>query len=753
MRNRLGWLVAALIFLASPAWSSTYLGGGLVVEGNPPAFNAAGTINVKAYPYLAKGDTTGVSSCSISAAGTTLTCAAASFTAADVGKSYYLQGSGAANIPQFGTISAYISATSVTLSQAASVATPQSGIYCSPASCPTVLAAGSGYTNGTQTLTITGGTCTTQPQISVTVAGNVVTAVLSMVTAGVCTVVPPSGSATTGGGGTGATFTTVGYQAAGRFLYGTDDTAAITAAVTGAAGKKLIFPAGGYWLASATTAIALNSIAIEGTGKTGFNYPFVGNGSWLVISNKTSATFNGMSGVSWDGLNVYYPEQDNSTVTPITFPALFESAQFVNDSFQNFRIANAWNGWNVLTGAGNGWGRVFFDNIDAYCVDKCFSFANGQADFFMVGPRNYFGPGGFDGGAVAGPANLARYTATSGEFIHIDIAAGTKTTMDGITLVGMGVNGMAYGLRVLSGTINVSTITGVNFDQTLTPLSVEGSTASIVTTAWTGGEIYSTNNFDTSLTRAVFNLATQAATSSLLITGTKVSFALGSVVSITGTGITTLTVTGNEILNYGKSSTVGTYTGVNVGAGGAGLATISGNTIACNRTTTSTIYGINSTGAASYIADITGNTLKTCSFAMNIAGSAGRHNVSGNGSVSTVGAASLTDSSTSAGLLMQGVNAWDKIPTTRAPTVTSCGSGSPTVATNASWQRGSVVIPTVATGCTVTFPATLSYAPFCTINISSSAITAAVTSTSTTTLVAAFSADMAGATMYWQCGP
>lgn len=753
---------AAFLFVASGAHGQSFIGGGLSVDADTftATITKAGgaSANLALAPgkdvraYGAKGDATGISSCSIAAASAVLTCSSASFTSADVGKYYYLQGSDAANAPQTGTIVGYNSPTSVTLSNAAVVATPQSGIYCSPASCPTILAAGSGYTNGTQTLTITGGTCTTQPQVSVTVAANVVTAVLSMVDPGVCTVVPPSGSATTGGGGTGATFTTVGYQAAGRFLYGTDDTAAIQAAVTAAAGGVLIFPPGGYWLATASAPITLNSIAIKGSGKTGFNYPFVSSGSWLVLSNKSTASFNGMSGVTWDGLNVYYPEQDNSTVSPVVFPALFESSQFVNDSFQNFRIANGYNCWNVTTGSGNGWGRVYFRNIDAFCANRYVSFANGAADFGVYSPDVYFGPGGFDGGAVAGPANLARYAATSGEIVHVDIAGASKDTIDGLTMVGTNINGTAYGIRVVSGTINVSTITGVNFDQTLTPLSVEGASSSLVTTAWTGGEIYSTNNFDTSLTRPVFNFATQAATTSFLLSGVKVSYALGSVVSVTGTGITSLTVTGNDFQNFGRSTTVGTYTGVNMGAGGSGTMVVSGNLLSCNRVS-STVYGVSATGASGFNATITGNAFKSCSFGVNAAGAAGKWNVTGNGSTLTIGATSFSDSTTTANALVTGGNnTWDKVPTSRAPTVTSCGSGSPTVAATSSWQRGSVVIPTVATACTVTFPATLPYAPTCSINTSNSGIAAAITSTSTSNLVAAFSADMAGATLYWSCG-
>lgn len=69
----------------------------------------------------------------------------------------------------------------------------------------TVATVGSGYTNGAQTITVAGGTCTTQPQFTVTVAGNVFTGVPVLLTAGSCTVTPTNPAATTGGGGTGGT--------------------------------------------------------------------------------------------------------------------------------------------------------------------------------------------------------------------------------------------------------------------------------------------------------------------------------------------------------------------------------------------------------------------------------------------------------------------------------------------------------------------------------------------------------------------
>jgi len=75
----------------------------------------------------------------------------------------------------------------------------------------TVAAGGAGYSAGTQLLTVSGGTCTTQPQFNVTVVAGAITAPV-LVTAGQCSVIPANPAATTGGGGAGGTLT-VSYSA------------------------------------------------------------------------------------------------------------------------------------------------------------------------------------------------------------------------------------------------------------------------------------------------------------------------------------------------------------------------------------------------------------------------------------------------------------------------------------------------------------------------------------------------------------
>lgn len=87
------------------------------------------------------------------------------------------------------------------------------------------------------------------------------------------------------------------------------------------------------------------------------------------------------------------------------------------------------------------------------------------------------------------------------------------------------------------------------------------------------------------------------------------------------------------------------------------------------------------------------------------------------------------------------------------PTVASCGTGSPTVTAASSDLRGSVTTGTAATSCTITFKGSPAFAsaPFCVVSGSSTVSFAAVTSTSTTTLVLGISAAVTGDVITWHC--
>jgi hypothetical protein len=136
---------------------------------------------------------------------------------------------------------------------------------------------------------------------------------------------PSPNSPTTSGAGTGATIRLVSYQVGGNYTFGTDDTAALTAAAAtaAAAGAQLYLPHGGYWLASQTACIALRNLTLAGDGwpqDNGTGTALFPGGTTIAISNATSSAFCDMSSVTIRDLAVYYPLQDGSQPTPIACP-------------------------------------------------------------------------------------------------------------------------------------------------------------------------------------------------------------------------------------------------------------------------------------------------------------------------------------------------------------------------------------------------------------------------------------------------
>ncbi|MGW1423669.1 hypothetical protein ACWAT4_26515 [Bradyrhizobium manausense] len=107
----------------------------------------------------------------------------------------------------------------------------------SSVSAATVGAGGSGGTNGTQTVTVVGGTGVAA-QLSVTVAGGAITAILGVTNAGSYSVVPSSPAAVTGAGLSGATvnLTTIHPYSVGILV----DTDANTPAIVSVRGNEVL---------------------------------------------------------------------------------------------------------------------------------------------------------------------------------------------------------------------------------------------------------------------------------------------------------------------------------------------------------------------------------------------------------------------------------------------------------------------------------------------------------------------------------
>ena len=84
-----------------------------------------------------------------------------------------------------------------------------------------------------------------------------------------------------------------------------------------------------------------------------------------------------------------------------------------------------------------------------------------MADVLSIDLPSYFGPGLF---GAAPKSVLGAFTAKQGAFVHIDIGASAYKLVDGLMLNGFIVQGMRHGVRLLSGILDVSNWSNVNWD-------------------------------------------------------------------------------------------------------------------------------------------------------------------------------------------------------------------------------------------------------------------------------------------------
>ena len=221
-------LILLFLLLAGHAWAQ--VGNGYTPPATPvsvaPANGGTGAISITQAPYNAIADTIFLTDGTVAASSTAFSSASATFTKADIGKKIYVQYAGSAGALLSTTIAGFVDSHDVTLTAAATVATPsvlvksaavatsQSGagsyapadtvtvsggttvttasvftVSTTQLASATVNNAGGSGTNGACTLTGTTGTGT-KFQIAATISGNVISALGAISVAGSYTVNP-----------------------------------------------------------------------------------------------------------------------------------------------------------------------------------------------------------------------------------------------------------------------------------------------------------------------------------------------------------------------------------------------------------------------------------------------------------------------------------------------------------------------------------------------------------------------------------
>lgn len=501
-------------------------------------------------------------------------------------------------------------------------------------------------------------------------------------------------------------FTAATTVSGAKYIYGSDDTAGVTNAINYAtsSGSCLKFQSGGYWLATQNTAITLNYTCIRGVGSVEFQSPYVGSGSTIIVTATSVPVFTVGAGVDMQGMMFYWPAQDASAATPITYPPLLDGSAWSNDTFVNNVFINPYELARVdVNGA---LGRVSWTNNRAYCVKYCYNMLAGNPDNLeLIG--NTYSTGIYQDYALyTNGGVLGGWTGDNGEFIHMDATGSTNTSFT-VNMTGGLVYGYRYGIRIVNlGSMQVSTLNGVAWDGVSTVLSFEGGTFP-ATVHMIGGYVWSyrgTASDANSAADYVINFSGSCTGGNIGIgtidfEGVDFANSKGGILNFQTNCLRSAGVHSNAFRAWGQSTTHTTYYGLVYQGPPLDVAS---NRFDSNPVSGSTMQCILSYGGG----NISGNAFNGCNNAITWLGSTAV-NITGNYSYNST-AVPITGSGT---LLQENGNFWDVALT--IPTATTCGT-TPIVAAGSTDTRGAVTTGTGApTSCTVNFAYTKPKAPFC----------------------------------------
>tara|TARA_R110000868_G_scaffold8081_2_gene41808 strand:- start:31895 stop:33511 length:1617 start_codon:yes stop_codon:yes gene_type:complete len=243
----------------------------------------------------------------------------------------------------------------------------------------------------------------------------------------------------------------------------TDDTAAITAANTAASavGAVLLFPAGKYLF---TGSIALQRVTWRGPSISRRNVSSYLNdvgGAIILLTNTSSSPFlmTETGGVALEGLGFFWPNQDGTTTTPVTYPALIagQSGQSIVDlTLRDCFIINAYD--VISTGGANKIGAVRIIDCKIYAVRSLIRLLVGAPEVIRIQGCD-ISVGQYQNVAVfANSAKLRNWTGANGAVIYVDVAASAYVTVDGLQIVDNLIFGYRHFIDVVTGRLDIPLI-------------------------------------------------------------------------------------------------------------------------------------------------------------------------------------------------------------------------------------------------------------------------------------------------------
>ena len=431
-----------------------------------------------------------------------------------------------------------------------------------------------------------------------------------------------------------------------------DCTTAIVNAIAAAktSGGIVFFPRGKYRVTTGN--ISISGITLIGCGTPEFGNTYDDNSSVILLDSTTITPF--VLGLGWNisGLTFFYPNQDGTAATPIVYPPLFTGTYVAGGIMNNCTVLNAYQVFKFTSGTAIGDFRL--EQCRMYGIDKVFWFLQGAPEVINV--SNCMFSYGIYVPAATPNTYLRDYTSLNGEFVRIDVAASSKTSVDGFNLNQSLVFGYRYGIRVISGSLNVSTINNNWFDAVSTALSVE-SPGFIAGVRWTNNYHYSLRVGFTNTSYPTMSVSA-AAGGNLLVSNNDFLFSQGEHILWNASSFSDVKITDNRFRNWGRDAASAPTTYYAINATDATLNGIIGlnkfkplvGAVAHNRN------GIG-LGAAADI-DICANEFDDCYVPINLIGATKVRLLANTSNGSTFSASVVN--STAAGVVQASGNRWDK---------------------------------------------------------------------------------------------
>lgn len=448
--------------------------------------------------------------------------------------------------------------------------------------------------------------------------------------------------------------------------------AAATLAVKGT-GTRIDVDGGCRLLLAGAAQVWLKGVAIEGPGTRDLLDTSPGSqGGTVLLTDRTRSPFVVSNAWSLRGLKFYWPDQTEAAAAtnggqPIAFPPLIGvhgSDQVYSWAFQNNQVVNAYDVADLTASPDVGHGRwtgnqqfamryhlrVHRVGGETWVTDNQFSFV---ADYYAAAVNG-------------GVRNLIKYASGYAEALRIDgtgtAAARDPQSVDGLRMSNNYALALRYFVRVVSGTLNLATLTDNGVDQVGTYLSAEAGGV-VLATQVTGGSVVCENFSDPSAIAPCFSVEAAATPvgSELALIGVNVAVSYGPGVVFKSPG-------GYLRLVGGAQANIGNLASTDVPVAGIIFASPNGDlTVTGVQMSTTAPANVAQKPAAIDVqlarqSTITGSTFWSWGRAVNNDNAGGVHAVNGNVSLGSTGTAAVSGVGFSNGVATRSGNRWDMGP-------------------------------------------------------------------------------------------